>query len=149
MHQEPVPERAQNGRAELDGIWWPANPTPDGNGGGHRHASQPAPHIDDTAQNGAEEIWGARGLDRTPVARSVERPTSEEIWGPPRRASLADIPASESIWEDRATVATLTPTPSPVHRRPFVLPDAWAASPRRPRWRERLDSFGQLSRRTG
>lgn len=150
MPHHPIPEPVANGHSELDAKWWPAHK---GNGAGHGHDSHPASRLADRDQPGgdqaAEEIWGTPGVPRTTTpTRSAEGQTTEEIWGAARRTSVSDTAAPESIWDDRPRVASLPASPPAVNRRPFLLPDAWAASPRRPGWRRRLDAFGSVSRRT-
>jgi len=151
MPHQPIPESVAHGSSELDAKWWSAH---NGKEAGHGHAAHPASRLADRAQPGgdqaAEEIWGTPRVPRTTTTttRSGEGQTSEEIWGAARRTSVSDAAALESIWDDRPSVAPLPASPPAVHRRLFLLPDAWAASPRRPRWRRRLDAFGRVSRRT-
>jgi len=149
VDQEPISEPAANGHGDFDAIWWP---TPNGNGAGHGHAPPLAPGLVDRAQPGADqaadEIWGTRSVLRTTFPRSVEEPVSEEIWGAARRSVASDIAAPESIWEDRPKGAAPPAPRAAAHRPPFLLPDAWAAAPRRTGWRRRLDAFGGVSRRT-
>lgn len=150
MHHEPIPERASNEHPEFDAIWWPA---PNGNGVGHMQGPYPGTNPHDVAgfgrDNGAEEIWGTPRVLHTVMPRPVDGPTSDDIWGPPRRTAPADIPVPDSMWAEQPSTRPIRATPTTVHRRPFVLPDAWAASSRRPRWWKRLDSFGHINRRTG
>lgn len=148
MHHEPIPERASNGQAEFDAIWWPSP-----NGNGHTHSSRPAPTLHDVAEfghdSGTAEIWGTPGVLRAITPRPVDGLTSDEIWGPPRLTAPTDFPVPDSVWAEQPNERPIPATPTADHQRPFALPDTWAASPRRPRWRKRLDSFGYLSRRTG
>jgi hypothetical protein len=96
-----------------------------------------------------KEIWGQRSLVRRPMARRVEQPTPEEIWGSAQPAAEADVTLSESIWGESPEAGPPPPSPSSTNQQSFVLTDSWAAAPRRPRWMKRLDSLGRLSRRTG
>lgn len=148
VHHEPIPEGAPNGPSDLEDIWWP---TPSRNGAVKsppRQTSRLDGVVDRGGEAPAEEIWGTPGLVRAGMPRGPEELTPEDIWGSLLHVAGPNVPPAESIWGGLAEVATPPPVPPPAHRRPFALPDAWAASSGRPRWR-RLGAFRRLSRRTG
>jgi hypothetical protein len=101
-------------------------------------------------RDGVEEIWGSAPVLSTPIRGPVNASRSEEIWGPALRRTAADPlpPAPESIWGRQADMAWNDRSPRSLQQ-PFALPAAWAASPRSPRWRERIRWYVRLSRRTG
>jgi hypothetical protein len=96
------------------------------------------------------EIWGSGRVLSKSEREPIQPPRAEEIWGPTLRpAAVFPLPSGpESIWGERAERVSNDRSPRSLQR-PFALPAAWAASPRRPWWRERILRFVRVSRRTG